>query len=264
MSGRRKPTKAPAPGPVPWRPSSTKSGEYLKTLHEWGALPEVASVRNVAALLAALSGQDAAAISDVLREAILTEEVPFWGLGPAGAAGGTEADWVPNMLRVRQVAQALGKSEPDESGDVRYTLALENVLHEDGGPVLHLEAMAVRPADAVALLVKRGRPVPAALAELVPRAPVALVAVRQKSDPVGGHLPALAKGRGEPALRAQERAILEEIRAQGLDPQKLEKAPLGNKPWPLRDEMRAKLGFTKNVMLKAWKRLRADGSIADA
>jgi hypothetical protein len=88
--------------------------------------------------------------------------------------------------------------------------------------------------------------------------------MRVDGEASASSIEASAPARRKPALREQEDAIIEELRSRGLNPQKLEKAPLGNKKWPLREEIRAKLGYSKEVMSKAWKRLRADGSIADA
>lgn len=62
---------------------------------------------------------------------------------------------------------------------------------------------------------------------------------------------------------AQEQAILAKLREHGHDPLRLERAPSGNKPWPLRERVRNELNFSKEVMRKAWTRLRSQRQIQD-
>lgn len=85
----------------------------------------------------------------------------------------------------------------------------------------------------------------------------------EHSDPPSSGVPA---PRRVLAQMAQEDAIVAALTLRGHDPLRMPKAPLGNKPWPLREEIRRDLGpaFTKEVMRKAWLRLRKAQRIRDA
>jgi hypothetical protein len=76
-------------------------------------------------------------------------------------------------------------------------------------------------------------------------------------------VPAAPPSRGVPQQRAQEEAILGALEARGVDPLKMPKAPMGNKPWPLREEIGDELKLSSVVMKKAFGRLRADGRMKD-
>ena len=82
------------------------------------------------------------------------------------------------------------------------------------------------------------------------------------SKDAGSNNSALAKG--NPRQRAQETAILAKLVAMGHDPKALERAPKGNKPWPLRVAIVAELKLSPEIGRKAWGRLRKDGRIQDA
>lgn len=62
----------------------------------------------------------------------------------------------------------------------------------------------------------------------------------------------------------QEARIIAKLIEHGYDPKKMPRAPLGNKPWPLRESVRLELGYSTEVMKKAWTRLRAEDRIMDA
>lgn len=64
-------------------------------------------------------------------------------------------------------------------------------------------------------------------------------------------------------LRAQEVAILAKLVELGIDPQAMPPAPPG-KLSAAKQTARAQLGYSKDVMNKAWNRLRTDGRIKDA
>lgn len=66
------------------------------------------------------------------------------------------------------------------------------------------------------------------------------------------------------ASAAQDSAILAKLAEHGYSPLKMPKAPSGNKPWPLRVSISAELGFSPEVMRKAWQRLRTEKQIVDA
>ena len=66
------------------------------------------------------------------------------------------------------------------------------------------------------------------------------------------------------AHAAQEGAILSKLTELGVDPLAMPRPPLGNKPWPLREQIREELRYSKPVMKKAWDRLRAARQIKDA
>lgn len=65
------------------------------------------------------------------------------------------------------------------------------------------------------------------------------------------------------AQHVQEDAILAALRIKGHNPLCMPKAPRGNKPWPLREELRLQLKYSEAVMRKAWTRLRHDKRITE-
>lgn len=67
-----------------------------------------------------------------------------------------------------------------------------------------------------------------------------------------------------PRQRAQEEQLLHALRLRGVDPLAMECAPPGNKRWPLREAVLIELDWSREVMRKAWQRLRSDGRIKDA
>ncbi|OWQ83589.1 hypothetical protein CDN99_26015 [Roseateles aquatilis] len=69
--------------------------------------------------------------------------------------------------------------------------------------------------------------------------------------------------RAVPAQRAQEEAVLQKLRDLGFDPLKLPKAPPG-KASEAKQAVRHAMGYSADVLDKAWKRLRSDGHIVDA
>lgn len=135
----------------------TRDGEFLKTLHQWGELPDVVPVPEVAALLSSLTGQNQAALLKVLERAILGRHVHFFGLT-------NRDEWAPGMMRVLMSRKGKPKIRPPSAADTttRFTATFEPTGR------LHVEAMGLRPADAVTLLVKRGRKIPPELCEFVP------------------------------------------------------------------------------------------------
>lgn len=138
-------------------PHPQKSGEYLRTLHEWGELPEVVPLPNLANLLAALCNQNEAALLKVLSSAVMNQEVKFYGQSHHGG-------WVPDMVRVWHAATGKPRIKPaTDTKEAQYTQA----FNPSGR--LHVEAMGMRPHDAVALLVKRGRKIPEELRPFLPQ-----------------------------------------------------------------------------------------------
>lgn len=131
-------TEAIIPIPVyVLEPQPHRTGDYLKTLHDWGALPEIVTVPNVARLLALLCKQNPAAILKALEGAIETQQIKYWSWGATPHGGAWKED-------------------------------AETILIQNGVGVLHLGSMGIRPIDAVALLVARGRKVPPELLGLLP------------------------------------------------------------------------------------------------
>ena len=65
------------------------------------------------------------------------------------------------------------------------------------------------------------------------------------------------------AQRAQEEAILNQLRAMGYDPEALPRPPAG-KAFPAKKAIQAALNYSNEVMRKAWSRLRADKRIRNA
>ena len=63
--------------------------------------------------------------------------------------------------------------------------------------------------------------------------------------------------------RAQELAILAKLTDLGVDPKAVPPAPAG-KPSKAKQDVQAALGYSKDVMNKAWQRLRTAGDIRDA
>lgn len=62
----------------------------------------------------------------------------------------------------------------------------------------------------------------------------------------------------------QDNNIIAKLVEHGHDPLRMPKAPRGNAPWPIRKRVSNELNYTKDVMKKAWTRLRQEGRIKDA
>lgn len=71
-----------------------------------------------------------------------------------------------------------------------------------------------------------------------------------------------APTRAVPAQRAQEAAVLQKLRELGFDPQALPPYRNGG-ALSAKTAVRVALGYTDEVFRKTWKRLRADGRLAD-
>lgn len=254
------------------KPPTIHKGDYLATLHQWGELPEVVPIIGATNMLAVLVKQNPAALAKVLRAAIESGELPFWGWNSnrANEEGKPDPGWTHNMIMwlrpVRKVARANAPSEP---GSTVFTLEID-----DKAGRIHWEATGVNPADAVALLVKRGRKVPPELQDFIPASNKEAPA-RAAIDPDGHHAP---RGEGSevkvqastrPIQRsaAQEAAILAVLGKAGHDPKALSKNVPGRSG--VKAEARAALegkdpmfpqGST--IFDKAWVRLAASGGIA--
>ncbi|MBX9793209.1 MAG: hypothetical protein K2Y02_02805 [Burkholderiaceae bacterium] len=217
-------------------PPVPRSADYLKTLHEWGELPEVVPALDVAALLASLCGQNKAALVKVLGTAIMRSDIKFWGLSHDGG-------WREDMIRFLHPVSGKPKVRPrTESRSASAQFSFESMGR------LHIEAMGVRPSDAVALLVKRGRRIPLELQDLM-------------SPNVGAEL---VHGTPKPVQRqrSQKEAILAKLVELGYTPTALPKPASGKASRP-KQEVKAALGYTNDVMKKAWQWLRDDGLIKD-
>jgi hypothetical protein len=138
------------------QPNEPQDVEHLATLEAWGALPEKLPIPDVVRYLAHLTKQNSAALQKVLLGAIKSGEIRFWG-----QSGIEEGGWREGMYRTfhRSIEKPRVRIGADGSKSVK--LAVQGV----GRP--HLEAMAVNPRDAVALLIKRGRKVPNELLHLL-------------------------------------------------------------------------------------------------
>lgn len=131
------------------------SSEHLDALEMWGDLPKVLSVPEAAEFLAAKSKQNPAAIKKILTKAIVIGDLEFFGLSHDG-------QWVPGMMRVLQKMD--GRPRIETEGGREYMV----LTFSGRGDRLHVEAMGIDPREGVALLVKRGRKVPAELTHLLP------------------------------------------------------------------------------------------------
>jgi hypothetical protein len=76
-----------------------------------------------------------------------------------------------------------------------------------------------------------------------------------------GELPNRSKERPQKAPERQCQLVLDAIKARGLDPMNLPPAPLGNKPWPLRQDIQEDTGLSEVMVKKALTLLRKDGHI---
>jgi len=66
------------------------------------------------------------------------------------------------------------------------------------------------------------------------------------------------------ASTQQDTAIIQWLKARGIDLLNMPKAPLGNKPWPLREELMSDLNYSKPTVCKAFTRLRKEKLMKDA
>lgn len=137
------------------RPPAPQAGDYIETLDEWGALPEVMPLPDVARFIAHKCSQNPAAILKVLEQAVLNFDIPFSGLTSAG-------EWKPGFIRFIHRFSSAPQFESRGDGQEQVALQLEN------GGRLHSVVMGVSISDAVALLAKRGRKVPEELRHLLP------------------------------------------------------------------------------------------------
>ena len=62
----------------------------------------------------------------------------------------------------------------------------------------------------------------------------------------------------------QDDNIIAKLVEHGHDPLRMPKAPRGKAPWPIRERVSNELNYSKDVMKKAWTRLRREGRIKDA
>lgn len=217
--------------------------EYLQTLHAFGSLPDILTISDTAAFLAHLCQMDTQAMTTLISEAVLQQEIAFWGLSHNGG-------WTEGMVRALFLQNEIAEME-----DGRFELKLVNPAR------LHLEAMGVHPFEVAAYLIAKGRKVPDALRDLVSGA--------------GGHpseeveaTPETAPIKHVPAQRAQENAILIAIRELGYEPSALPKWQAGRDG--AKAEVRrliqpnAPFNGRRSVFDKAWERLRNGGDIGDA
>lgn len=139
-------------------PPPPQSGDYIETLEQWGALPEVLPLPDAAGFIGHRCNQNPAAILKVLEQAVLRFEIPFSGLTSAGV-------WEPGFIRFFHRFKDKPVVTNEGGGAAQVAFALEH------GGRLHSEAMGVSIADAVALLAKRGRKLPDELRHLLPEQP---------------------------------------------------------------------------------------------
>ena len=66
------------------------------------------------------------------------------------------------------------------------------------------------------------------------------------------------------AKTIQDNNIIAKLVEHGHDPLRMPKAPHGNVPWPVKERVGNELKYSKDVMKKAWTRLRQEGRIKDA
>lgn len=133
----------------------TRSGDYLHTLQEWGDLPKIISVPEAAELIGKMCGHNPAALQKLFEDAILSNEIRFWGLSHHGG-------WKEDFLRVFYPKSGKPRISPKSDGTINFRI---NFARE--GERLHSEAMGVNPSDILTLLRNRGRAVPPALHSLV-------------------------------------------------------------------------------------------------
>lgn len=131
-----------------------RDGDYLATLVQWGALPDVVPVPNASRLLSALCKQNPGAVLKVVRDAVIEGGIPWCGLSHSG-------EWLPGMMRL--LHPLVEKPRISKKSDANYA----SFAYATTGAV-HWDAIGIRPADAVDLLRRRGRKIPDELLELYP------------------------------------------------------------------------------------------------
>jgi hypothetical protein len=136
------------------RPPTTQAGDYTETLAQWGALPEVLPLPDVARFIGHRCKQNPAAILKMLEQAVVNAEIPYRGLTSAGT-------WEADFIRYLHPAKSVSALIKNADGTERDVIELERGR-------LHSEAMGVAVADAVKLLAKRGRKIPEELQDLLP------------------------------------------------------------------------------------------------
>ena len=152
-----------------YKPPTQHDGTFLSTLQAWGELPNVLHITDVARLLGVLCKQSQKAIYKVLKGAATSGEIePFgWKLD------GSEGHWEKNYIRRLDTLKPLHKKRDGE----------KSIFHCELVPgQIHWDAIGICPADAVGLLVKRGRTVPPELLDLMPATPAPPVVVTGASD----------------------------------------------------------------------------------
>jgi hypothetical protein len=136
-----------------------RGADFLETLAQWGELPDIVVLPELAALLARTCKQNEQALLKILGDAVWSHQIPFWGLSDQGA-------WSEGMLRCLVQLHDLPKPRVRLKSDGTSTVTGE-IPMPDRKALLY-EAMGIAPASAVALLVKRGRKIPPELLELLP------------------------------------------------------------------------------------------------
>lgn len=137
-------------------PPRLENPDELRTLAEWGRLPEIVSVPNAVAFLARVCNQNHAALLKIIVQAINANEIRFWGLSHSNG-------WTEGMVRFFYAHVGKPRIRPSTEtrpGEVTYEL--------DKNGRIHIEAMGINPLDAINLLKNRGRKVPSELLSLLP------------------------------------------------------------------------------------------------
>lgn len=70
--------------------------------------------------------------------------------------------------------------------------------------------------------------------------------------------------RREKATTQHDDNVIAALKARNIDPLNMPAAPLGNKPWPLREDIAKELGISTNTAKKAFTRLRKYGRMKSA
>ncbi|MEO6279193.1 hypothetical protein [Roseateles sp.] len=116
----------------------------------------------------------------------------------------------------------------------------------------------------IALLTRKLDPARTGVVDVSEALTLAVERFGSESEKAGAVPTQLKNGRPRLTSEQRDTNILEKLRQRDIDPLKMPKAPLGNKPWPLRESIGVELGYSPEMMLRAWKRMRADGRIKDA
>jgi len=182
-----------------------RPGDYLATLHEWGALPEVIPVIEAAWLLATLCKQNPAALRKIIMDAIGADDIRFWGLSHSG-------EWREGMFRILHKPIGKPKIRP-ETNSRTAAVTLQFKTH---GP-LHVEAMGINPADVVKLLERRGRKVPHELLTLIQPAPAQATATPAPAESASDG-PATAVPNWKMRVQTEATELFIRLLASGANP----------------------------------------------